>query len=160
TEAGYPGEESEPEPEEVEPSVLAGKRTRQSREVGPDRPKKRRKSADEEREPTRRSSRACMGCRKYKVRCIPGPSQLPPGEDSPCARCTQNGHKCRFEESKRGKYPTKKFAQLKQLHAHLEETLRILTELTDEQTRARSQSQSPWWSEPSPAAGPSSLRFY
>ncbi|CUA69419.1 hypothetical protein RSOLAG22IIIB_03944 [Rhizoctonia solani] len=157
TEAGYPGEESEPDPEEVEPSI-AGKRTRQIGTLGPERPKKRRKSADGEREPARRSSRACLGCRKFKVRCMPGPTQLPPGDESPCARCAQNGHICRFQESKRGKYPTKKFAQLRQLHAHLEETLRVLTELTDEQARARSRSEHRSRSEP--IAGPSSLRFY
>ncbi|KAL5636666.1 hypothetical protein ACGC1H_000580 [Rhizoctonia solani] len=160
TEAGYPGEESEPEPEEVEPSVTTGKRTRQSGQVGPDRPKRRRKSADGEREPTRRSSRACLGCRKVKVRCMPGPSRLPQGEDSPCARCAQSGQPCQFKESNRGKYPTKKFAQLKQLHAHLEETLRVLTELTDEQAHARSRSEPRSQSEPLSIAGPSSLRFY
>ncbi|CAE6479955.1 unnamed protein product [Rhizoctonia solani] len=161
TEAGYPGEESDPEPEEVEPSVSAGKRTRQSGGgVGPDRPKKRRKSADSEREPARRSSRACLGCRRFKVRCMPGPSQLPPGEESPCARCTQNDHHCQFQESKRGKYPTKKFAQLKQLHAHLEETLRVLEEMADQQAQARPRSQPRSRSEPLPIAGPSSYRFY
>ncbi|CAE6503407.1 unnamed protein product [Rhizoctonia solani] len=161
TEAGYPGEESEPEPEEVEPPIARGKRTRQSGgEVGPDRTKKRRKSADGEREPTRRSSRACLGCRKFKVRCMPGPSRLPPGEGSPCARCAQNDHQCVFEESKRGKYPTKKFAQLKRLHAHLEETLRILQDVTDQQAENRARSQQRSLSEPLPIPGPSSLRFY
>ncbi|KAG8691086.1 hypothetical protein FRC11_006909 [Ceratobasidium sp. 423] len=161
TEAGYPGEESEPEPEEVEPPTTSGKRTRQSgAEVGPDRTKKRRKSADTEREPARRSSRACLGCRRFKVRCMPGPSQLPPGEGSPCARCAQNDHQCVFEESKRGKYPTKKFAQLKRLHAHLEETLRILQDISDQQAQSRARSQHRSLSEPLPISGPSSLRFY
>ncbi|KAJ1308947.1 hypothetical protein OPQ81_004630 [Rhizoctonia solani] len=160
TEPGYPGEESEPELEEMEPKMGTRKRTRQSGEGRPDGPKKRRKSDDGEREPARRSSRACLGCRRFKVRCVPGPSRLPPGEGSPCARCAQTGHQCQFIESNRGKYPTKKFAQLKRLHAHLEETLRVLVEMNDQQARARSRSQSRSLSEPLPIAGPSSLKFY
>ncbi|CAE6420918.1 unnamed protein product [Rhizoctonia solani] len=160
TEPEYPCEESEPEVEEVEHSAAAGKRTRQSREIGPDRPAKRRKSADGEREPARRSSRACLGCRRFKVRCMPGPSQCQPTEDSPCARCAQNGQHCHFKESLRGKYPTKKFAQLKRLHAHLEDTLRILTEITEHQAQVRSRSQTRSQSEPSSIAGPSSRSFY
>ncbi|KAF8681306.1 WD40 repeat-like protein [Rhizoctonia solani] len=164
TDPGYPGEESEPEAEaeieEAEQSTVTGKRTRQSGEVGPNRPVKRRKSADGEREPARRSSRACLGCRRFKVRCMPGPSQRPPTESSPCARCAQNGHDCHFKESLRGKYPTKKFGQLKRLHAHLEETLRVLTEIADQRAQVQSRSQCRSRSEPSSMAGPSSYTFY
>ncbi|KAI6132068.1 hypothetical protein EDD16DRAFT_1534431 [Pisolithus croceorrhizus] len=46
-----------------------------------------------------RGSRACMVCRRLKMKCV-GAEQKPP-----CRRCQNSGHECIFEESNRGKRP-------------------------------------------------------
>ncbi|WWC95401.1 hypothetical protein V866_002263 [Kwoniella sp. B9012] len=52
-----------------------------------------------------RGSRACIACRKIKMRCIPDESA---GPGAPCKRCKSGGHECIFEESNRGKRSTRK----------------------------------------------------
>ncbi|KAB5595309.1 hypothetical protein CTheo_1181 [Ceratobasidium theobromae] len=163
TDMGHPVEESsEPDVEDVdqdsEQDAETGKRARHHAESQktPERPRKRRRSGGKDSEDggererkMSRSSRACLGCRRYKVRCMPGPTLLPPDENAPCARCTQNDQRCQFTQSNRGKYPVKKYAQLKKLHEHLEEMLRFLTEVADSLPQTQSSH-----------AGPSSSRFH
>ncbi|WVQ84810.1 hypothetical protein IAT38_006967 [Cryptococcus sp. DSM 104549] len=54
-----------------------------------------------------RGSRACVACRKIKMRCIPDESA---GANGICKsqRCKSGGHECIFEESNRGKRSTRK----------------------------------------------------
>ncbi|KAK4688546.1 hypothetical protein P7C73_g1570, partial [Tremellales sp. Uapishka_1] len=52
-----------------------------------------------------RGSRACIACRKIKMRCIPDENS---GAGGPCKRCKSGGHECVFEESNRGKRSTRK----------------------------------------------------
>ncbi|WRT69766.1 uncharacterized protein IL334_006757 [Kwoniella shivajii] len=52
-----------------------------------------------------RGSRACIACRKIKMRCIPDETS---GPGAPCKRCKSGGHECIFEESNRGKRSTRK----------------------------------------------------
>ncbi|WWC73638.1 uncharacterized protein I206_107610 [Kwoniella pini CBS 10737] len=52
-----------------------------------------------------RGSRACIACRKIKMRCIPDEGA---GPGAPCKRCKSGGHECIFEESNRGKRSTRK----------------------------------------------------
>lgn len=162
TEGAYPREESsEPDAEEVDVEQESqggspGKRSRQSEgEQTPEKRRKRRRSGDKESEDggerdrkMSRSSRACLGCRRFKVRCMPGPSQLSPDENAPCARCTQNDQPCMFTESHRGKYPVQKLNRLRKVLERQEEVLRLLDELCDSRSKARHQ----------PVAGPSSGR--
>ncbi|WVQ74330.1 hypothetical protein IAR50_003929 [Cryptococcus sp. DSM 104548] len=54
-----------------------------------------------------RGSRACVACRKIKMRCIPDDSSAGQGNGI-CKRCKAGGHECIFEESNRGKRSTRK----------------------------------------------------
>ncbi|ODN99152.1 hypothetical protein I350_07310 [Cryptococcus amylolentus CBS 6273] len=54
-----------------------------------------------------RGSRACIACRKIKMRCIPDDSSAGQGNGI-CKRCKAGGHECIFEESNRGKRSTRK----------------------------------------------------
>lgn len=67
-----------------------------------------------------RGSRACIACRKIKMRCIQDES-LPNG---PCKRCKTGGHECIFEESNRGKRATRKHEALAAKLGKMESALR------------------------------------
>ncbi|OXC82963.1 hypothetical protein J005_05079 [Cryptococcus neoformans] len=54
-----------------------------------------------------RGSRACVACRKIKMRCIPDDSAAGQGNGI-CKRCKAGGHECIFEESNRGKRSSRK----------------------------------------------------
>lgn len=64
-----------------------------------------------------RTGRACLACRKLKVRSPDDrdasfadeqvQTRCDGAEDPPCRRCRQGGHECIFVESKRGKRPVK-----------------------------------------------------
>ncbi|TIB81615.1 hypothetical protein E3Q22_00829 [Wallemia mellicola] len=64
-----------------------------------------------------RGSRACLVCRRVKMRCI-GAS-----EGVKCKRCSNGGHECIFEESNRGRRSTKKSDQLSSSLKSMGETL-------------------------------------
>ncbi|WVR07996.1 hypothetical protein IAU60_005039 [Kwoniella sp. DSM 27419] len=68
-----------------------------------------------------RGSRACVACRKIKMRCIPDESTGPAG---PCKRCKSGGHECIFEESNRGKRSTRKNEALAAKVAKMEAALK------------------------------------
>ncbi|WVQ96072.1 hypothetical protein IAU59_003172 [Kwoniella sp. CBS 9459] len=68
-----------------------------------------------------RGSRACIACRKIKMRCIPDESTGPGG---PCKRCKSGGHECIFEESNRGKRSTRKNEALAAKLAKMEAALK------------------------------------
>ncbi|EIW71458.1 hypothetical protein TREMEDRAFT_67782 [Tremella mesenterica DSM 1558] len=67
--------------------------------------KRSQKNSDSKKVKLTRGSRACIACRKIKMRCVPDES---PGPNGPCRRCKVGGHECVFEESNRGKRSTKK----------------------------------------------------
>ncbi|KAG8728740.1 hypothetical protein FRC11_010306, partial [Ceratobasidium sp. 423] len=69
-----------------------------------------------------RGSRACGNCRRLKMKCV-GAEKDPGGK---CDRCRSNNHECRFEESKRGKHPTKKQENLMRQLKRMESTLDTL----------------------------------
>lgn len=72
-----------------------------------------------------RGSRACLVCRKVKMRCIGA------GEGVKCKRCLNGGHDCIFEESNRGKRSTKKPDQLNNSLSSMSETIEgVLKTLT------------------------------
>ncbi|KAK8849735.1 hypothetical protein IAR55_005070 [Kwoniella newhampshirensis] len=68
-----------------------------------------------------RGSRACIACRKIKMRCIPDENSPPGG---PCKRCKSGGHECIFEESNRGKRSTRKNEALAAKVAKMEAALK------------------------------------
>ncbi|KAG8699118.1 hypothetical protein FRC08_005498 [Ceratobasidium sp. 394] len=67
-----------------------------------------------------RGSKACTNCRRLKMKCV-GAEQGPP-----CDRCRTNGHECIFEESNRGKKPSKKQENLLRQLKRMESTLDTL----------------------------------
>lgn len=66
-----------------------------------------------------RGSRACMVCRRLKMKCV-GAEQKPP-----CNRCRTSGHECIFEESNRGRRPVnpRKHEMLTKSIRKMEQTL-------------------------------------
>ncbi|ELU45832.1 fungal zn(2)-Cys(6) binuclear cluster domain-containing protein [Rhizoctonia solani AG-1 IA] len=69
-----------------------------------------------------RGSKACMNCRRLKMKCVGA------GDDSSgkCDRCRSNNHECVFEESNRGKKPSKKQENLMRQLKRMEVTLDTL----------------------------------
>ncbi|KAG8747559.1 hypothetical protein FRC10_000695 [Ceratobasidium sp. 414] len=67
-----------------------------------------------------RGSKACTNCRRLKMKCV-GAERGPP-----CDRCRTNGHECIFEESNRGKKPSKKQENLLRQLKRMESTLDTL----------------------------------
>lgn len=63
-----------------------------------------------------RGSRACLVCRRVKMRCIGA-------DDPPCKRCRNGGHQCIFEESNRGRKSIKKQEALNKSLNSMESTL-------------------------------------
>ncbi|ORY34671.1 fungal-specific transcription factor domain-domain-containing protein [Naematelia encephala] len=70
-----------------------------------------------------RGSRACIACRRIKMRCIPDESSGPGG---PCKRCKSGGHECIFEESNRGKRSTRKNEAMAAKMARMEQALKSM----------------------------------
>ncbi|KAF8607837.1 hypothetical protein BDV93DRAFT_467449, partial [Ceratobasidium sp. AG-I] len=68
-----------------------------------------------------RGSKACTNCRRLKMKCV-GADQGSPK----CDRCRLNGHECIFEESNRGKKPSKKQENLLRQLKRMESTLDTL----------------------------------
>ncbi|KAI6109599.1 fungal-specific transcription factor domain-containing protein [Pisolithus sp. B1] len=120
---GTPPTDSMPYPH---PSVN-GKRHSSAVGVGGDSSRKKVKTDDNAASPSAekdgskpkstRGSRACMVCRRLKMKCV-GAEQKPP-----CRRCQNNGHECIFEESNRGKRPVKKHEMLTKSIRKMEQTL-------------------------------------
>ncbi|KAG8735213.1 hypothetical protein FRC10_010872 [Ceratobasidium sp. 414] len=134
-------EEAEFEAEqEQDAENRTGKRKQESSETEskPASPRKRRRHTGEDGEKKMiRRSRACMVCRNSKGKCVPGPSQREPGEDSPCMRCSTTGQECVFTASRRGKYPNEKFARLQKQLERMERMHHLLDKALRAQTLSR-----------------------
>ncbi|EPS94764.1 hypothetical protein FOMPIDRAFT_1038716 [Fomitopsis schrenkii] len=75
------------------------------------------KGDDAPKQKSTRGSRACMVCRRLKMKCV-GAENGPP-----CKRCQAGNHECVFEESNRGKRSTKKHEILTRSLRKMERTL-------------------------------------
>ncbi|KZT70077.1 hypothetical protein DAEQUDRAFT_810822 [Daedalea quercina L-15889] len=75
------------------------------------------KGDDAPKQKSTRGSRACMVCRRLKMKCV-GAENGPP-----CKRCQAGNHECIFEESNRGKRSTKKHEILTRSLRKMERTL-------------------------------------
>ncbi|QRV72781.1 Fungal specific transcription factor domain [Ceratobasidium sp. AG-Ba] len=69
-----------------------------------------------------RGSKACTNCRRLKMKCVGVSADKGP----PCDRCRNNGQECIFEESNRGKKPSKKQENLLRQLKRMESTLDTL----------------------------------
>ncbi|CAE6494613.1 unnamed protein product [Rhizoctonia solani] len=69
-----------------------------------------------------RGSRACTNCRRLKMKCVGADKDL----EGKCDRCRTNNHECHFEESNRGKKPSKKQENLMRQLKRMESTLDTL----------------------------------
>ncbi|KAG8722830.1 hypothetical protein FRC08_007778 [Ceratobasidium sp. 394] len=133
-------EEAEFEAEQDQEAGNKGeKRKREGTETEfePASPRKRIRRTGEDGEKMVRSSRACTVCRHSKGKCMPGPSQRDPDEDSPCLRCSSTGQKCVFAASRRGVYPTEKFARLQKQLERMERMYHLLDKALQAQTKSR-----------------------
>ncbi|QRV73054.1 Fungal Zn(2)-Cys(6) binuclear cluster domain [Ceratobasidium sp. AG-Ba] len=137
-EVDYEIEQDQEEDVEAQSTKREASEAEDSETASPAPKSKRRRRTGEDGDRKIRSSRACLVCRKFKAKCMPGPSGREPDEDSPCSRCSAMGHSCEFTVSLRGKYPTKKFARLQKQVEHMEHINRLL----DEALRARYRSRS------------------
>ncbi|CAE6455399.1 unnamed protein product [Rhizoctonia solani] len=69
-----------------------------------------------------RGSRACTNCRRLKMKCVGADKDA----EGKCDRCRSNNHDCHFEESNRGKKPSKKQENLMRQLKRMESTLDTL----------------------------------
>lgn len=119
SEYGYDGYE------EDGASVAGGSNKRglmesESPDAGPSAAKKAKTGKASKGEPKKRGSKACLACRKLKMRCIFE-------EGSPCKRCQNQGSECVFEASQRGKRKGMKAAnQANMAVKHMEETIETI----------------------------------
>ncbi|CAE6523226.1 unnamed protein product [Rhizoctonia solani] len=69
-----------------------------------------------------RGSKACTNCRRLKMKCVGADKD----SEGKCDRCRSNNHDCHFEESNRGKKPSKKQENLMRQLKRMEGTLDTL----------------------------------
>ncbi|KAH8927074.1 hypothetical protein BT69DRAFT_1278266 [Atractiella rhizophila] len=120
------GSDISPQADGLTPGSSDGKGTKRDRPSNGMIAKKEEEGEPPPKKPkTTRGARACMVCRRLKMRCVP---RMEDGVDvgPPCKRCSNGGHECIFEESQRGKRSNKKHDAMASSLKKMEQTLDVV----------------------------------